>query len=383
MTGGRATRVLYATHTPVSGGASRSLLGLLRALPAGEVVATVASPAGELGQRVEDEGLAATVTLPEWRTQLGLGGLVGQLRAFRRLSRAIGEAALETGADVIHANGWPAALAAAFGGGGAPVIWHARDVPVRPAVVRLLALRCAAAVAVSEAVRGYLLANGFGPAQVDRVYNGISEAEVRPRRDAGAVREELALTEGAPLIVSAGWLVPWKRHDLIVEAMPRVLAWSREARLVIAGPEPAEHPGRMAALDGLARELGVGHAVSLVGYRRDLSDLLAAADMYVHAAEAEAFGRTVVEAMLLGRPVVVADAEGLVELVEHERSGLVVPAGSAEALAEGVLRLLGDAELARRCGAGAQARARRDFGPERMAQGVLNVYWRVRAGGRR
>jgi glycosyltransferase involved in cell wall biosynthesis len=378
--GGATLRVLYLTHTPLYGGGSRSLLGLLRVLRRDQVAATVAGPAGELLERVAAEGLGTTVEVPAWHPRWSLVDAAGQLRDLRRFAAAAGRAADDAGADLIHANTWPAALGACWSGSGARLIWHARDLPVRRPVVRLLAARCAAAIAVSDAVRDLLVKGGFPPGSVDRVYNGLSDAEVTVLRPAAEVRAELGIPGGAPLVVTAGWLVPWKRHDLLVAAMPRVCAAHEGARLVVAGPEPRESPGRLADLRALAERLGVGDAVVLPGMRPDLADLMAAADVYAHAAEAEAFGRTVAEAMLLGRPVVVAGAGGPAELVEDGVTGLVVAPGSAEALAGGVLRLLDDPGLAERCGRAARERVRLRLSPERMVEGVLNVYWRVRAG---
>jgi glycosyltransferase involved in cell wall biosynthesis len=331
-------------------------------------------------ERVASEGLGDTAELPAWLPRLSLANAVGQLRDLRRSAAAMGRVADDAGADLIHANTWPAALGACWSGSGARLIWHARDLPVRRPVVRILAARCAAAIAVSDAVRDRLIQGGFPPGTVDRVYNGLSDAEVATTRARGAARADLGIRAEAPMVLTAGWLVPWKRHDLLVAAMPRVLAAHGGARLVVAGPEPREHPGRLAELQAQAERLGVAEAVVLPGLRTDLADLMAAADVYAHAAEAEAFGRTVVEAMMLGKPVVVAGAGGPAELVEDGVTGLVVTPGSAEALAEGVLRLLGDPGLAGRCGRNAREQVRRRFSPQGMAEGVLNVYWRVRAG---
>jgi len=88
----------------------------------------------------------------------------------------------------------------------------------------------------------------------------------------------------------------------------------------------------------------------------------------------EGLGLAVLEAMAMGRPVIVTDVDGLREIVTHERSGLVVQSGNVTALAEAIARLLRDHALAQRLAETARAHVVEDFGLERMARRLEDFY---------
>ena len=110
------------------------------------------------------------------------------------------------------------------------------------------------------------------------------------------------------------------------------------------------------------------------GYAPDLPRLLAALDLYVSPARAEAFGLATVEAMLCGACVVATDTDGSREIVEDGVTGRVVPVGAVEALAGAVTELLADADRRAAMGAAARAAAYARFGLARMVDATEQVY---------
>ncbi len=97
-------------------------------------------------------------------------------------------------------------------------------------------------------------------------------------------------------------------------------------------------------------------------------------DVFALSCDTEGFGLAALEAMAAGLPIVATQVGALPELVEHGKTGILVPRGDARALAKALLRLLRDAELADRLGAAGKARAERDYSAARTAQQVSDVY---------
>ncbi len=373
-------RVLYVHHTPMLGGAEGSLLCLLRHLPDDLVSPSLACPPGGLLQQPGAAGNANLYPMAAWHPRLSLTpwAAKAQMQHLAAMAAAIAGLARETGAELIHANSWPCALAAASNRGyRLPVLWHVRDLQIRRPVTWWLKGRCSGQIAISQAVRDFLHERGFSPERVHVVYNGIDTTELAPARDAADVRREFHVPPEVPLVVSVAQLVPWKRHDLLLQAARSILERVPTARFLLVGGDPVPGASRLEQLRSEARRMGLEHALIFAGYRADAADLVSAADVFYHAAEAEPLGRVVLEAMVLGTPVVVPASAGPAEIVQDGISGLTVIPGDARALAAGVLRLLSEPDLAASCVLGARERVRTQFSATAMVNATLAVYGRI------
>jgi len=364
-------KVLYVHHTELAGGAAGSLLCLLRHLGGTGVEPTLLAPATRAPQL---PGVRMIHTAAEeFRWSWNPMRLLAARRGMLRLARDVRHACRDCEAKLIHANTWPAALAALSANVG-PVIWHVRDVRIRPLVTGWLQERCATQIAISQTVEAFLRGRGFAPEGIHVVYNGIDAEEFKPRRTRQEVRSELNFPADAPVIISVAEMIPWKRHDLLLVAAGEVHKAMPDARFLFVGGRGEGQKNLRAQLEADARDLGLCGHVDFIGHRDHVADLLAASDLFWHAAPDEPFGRAVLEAMVLGLAVVVPASGGTAELVEHDRSGLCVKPESAEALAEGVLGLLRAPGLAGRLGEGARQRALSRFTAAQMVQGTLAVY---------
>jgi glycosyltransferase involved in cell wall biosynthesis len=182
--------------------------------------------------------------------------------------------------------------------------------------------------------------------------NGVDRAACEAAmRDAdrAAVRAEVGLAADTPLVYTASRLVSWKRVDRIIRAMPEVVSREPAARLVIAG-----EGGERAALEGLARELGMADAVTFAGplARESNLRLMAAADVFTATYDYSNIGNALQEAMSCAAPVAVTDTGRTGELVEDGVSGRVVAPDDTDALADALASILGDPELRARLSAG-------------------------------
>lgn len=179
-----------------------------------------------------------------------------------------------------------------------------------------------------------------------------------------------ALAGEPPLLVSVGRLKEPKDFSTLVRALARLDDVPHRA--LVAGDGPDRE-----ALEAEIAELGV--AVELPGERRDVPELLAGADAFVLSSRSEGLPISILEAMSAGLPVVASAVGGVPELVVDGETGLLVPPGDPEALADALGRLLGDAELRRRLGAAGRERAEREFGLERFRREHLELYERLLA----
>lgn len=277
--------------------------------------------------------------------------------------------------DVIHAhkfgsNVWAAVVGRALG---IPVIiahehtWSFEGQPVRRLLDRHLVSRYAdAVIAVSDADRRRMVATvGMSPDKVVLVPNGILWTS---RGDAAAVRGELGIEPGEPVLAMIAVLRPQKAIHVMLEALRLLTERHAAVRLLVAGP------GDQRELRRTAVELGVAAAVNFLGPRVDVPDILAAADVGVLSSDFEGLPLAALEYMAAGLPVVATRVGGLPQVVEPERTGILVPRRDPPALAEAIGRLLADPQLARSMGEAGRARQQQEFSREAMARRVTGLY---------
>jgi glycosyltransferase involved in cell wall biosynthesis len=232
-------------------------------------------------------------------------------------------------------------------------IWSYEGSPIRRLLDRHLIARFSDAfVAVSGDGRRLMVEReGIDPADIVVIPNGIAD---RPRGDGARFRAELGL-DGALLVGSVGNLRQQKAYEILIEAAARLCERVPAAQILIAGEGP-DRP----RLEALVARLGVGGAVTLLGARSDIPDLLAALEVAVCCSDFEGSPLAVMEYMQAGLPVVGTRIGGLAELLDDGGNGLVVEPRDPAALAAALAELLEDAELRARLGArGAELREQR------------------------
>jgi len=198
------------------------------------------------------------------------------------------------------------------------------------------------------------LAQGIGRReQYVTIPSGVPTTVLRERAPSRTeARARVGLSADAYVIVAVGRYVIVKGFDLLVAALPRVLAEVPRAHLVLVGDG-----SERAALQAQAAALGVTDRVRLTGATDDVVTWLAAADVCGAPSRNEGMGRALVEAMALGLPVVGAAVGGIPSVLGDDEAGRLVAPDDADALGESLALLGRDAALRAKLGAAARARA--------------------------
>ena len=200
--------------------------------------------------------------------------------------------------------------------------------------------------------------------------SGIDVSVVRPSAEDGdRVRRELGLKDSDLVFIAVGRLEPVKGQATLIEAMALVIGDFPRIKLLIVGEGSCR-----ASLDLQAKRLGVRDNVVFTGFRKDVSRVLCAADVFVMASVNEGMGRAVLEAMAAGLPVIVSRVGGLPSIVEDAREGFLVTAGDCVAWAGAMRQMVLSPEMRRSMSQAARARVNETFSVERMVRQIEEVY---------
>lgn len=177
------------------------------------------------------------------------------------------------------------------------------------------------------------------------IHSGIELARFRQVGLGRALRAQLGLAAGTPLVGMVACLKPQKAPDDFVRVAALVAAERPDARFVVAG-DGEERP----ALLALIREHGLGERVTLLGWRRDTEEVIGALDVLVLTSLHEGLPRVVPEAMAAGKPVVATAVDGTPEAVVPGETGYLRAPRDVAGMAQDVLALLADEPLRVRMG---------------------------------
>jgi L-malate glycosyltransferase len=201
------------------------------------------------------------------------------------------------------------------------------------------------------------------------IHNGVDLATCRATSDRATTRKSLGLREDDVVLGTAGRLVPVKGFGFLIEAAEILGRTVPNLRCVIVGDGPEAD-----ALQKRIDELHLSGRVQLVGFRRDVWDILAALDIFVLPSLGEGVPMIILEAMALGTPIVATAVGGVPEVLTESESGLLVPPRDPEAIAAACARLLGDVSLRTDIVSRARHRVEAKFSAARMTRDVVNLY---------
>ena len=222
------------------------------------------------------------------------------------------------------------------------VITHERGINEQYSrMARFFAKRLAAIICISDAVRKSLAKGGIEGPNIVTIYNGIDPQIMTAQHSSDFIRKKYGIHEGCPLVGIIGNIKEWKGQETIIRAWPLIeKQYPTAVCMLIGDVSPADLDYKL-HLDRLMSDLQIRDKIVFTGYTDDVGSHLAALDIAVHTSVApEPFGRVLIEAMALRKPLVGA-AEGAVpEIIEDGKTGLLFRPGNAKELADCILELL-------------------------------------------
>jgi glycosyltransferase involved in cell wall biosynthesis len=395
--------VLYIDNTSTFGGAFTSLVHLLRALEGGPVRPVLAtgqpreSVARALGALpsyhvrpvrhwVEEGWFRRLAATPPFRRRVLRRSLAATRLMYWAAARIVPEAlryraiARRHRVRVVHLNNAPTQSAGLLAARWlrVPCVAHTRGFLDASGSTRWHCRLVDHHIAISAAIRADLVAAGAPVNRVSVVHDAVGLEEFDPGVDAAPLRREFGLGEADRAFGIFGRVVPWKGTLEFVHAAHRVVRALPDARAFVVGDVSDGDSAYLDEVRAAVRALRLGDRVVFTGYRPEVPALMNLMDVVVHASlEPEPFGMVLIEGMALGKPIVATRGGGPDEIVQPGKTGLLVPRGDTDALADAILALLGDPARAAAMGRAGHARARALFSSQRYAREVEAIYRHV------
>jgi len=366
----KRSRILHLNHVAYIGGAEVALINLLSYVDRERFEPVVMSPEGELQRVVCDELRLRCATI---QTLPGLNRYTLP-RAIARFPLLLYNIAKER-PDLIYANTNFAALYSGLIGKclKIPSLAHIRDIEPLGRMARILIRQNTRLIAISQAVKRYLIEETMPPNRITCVYDGVDLRQYQPQ----ARRE----AQKGVVIGIIGQIGERKGHLTLLEALRGLVREQTQIKLLIVGTEPAHSvEGYTERLHTFVQEHQLEPYIEFLGFRRDVPELLAQLDMLVLPSQQEPFGKIVIEAMAMETPVIASRVGGVPEIVVDGETGLLVPPQDPAALHHAIRRLLADAALRERMGKAGRLRVEACFSLERNVQATQAIYRELLSG---
>jgi glycosyltransferase involved in cell wall biosynthesis len=277
--------------------------------------------------------------------------------------------------DVLHYNDPHALTSAGLASLGLPIPLRVASRRVDFPLKSLLRYRGLSdiVICVSQAVKGVCQSAGLDEQRLYVVADGVDPSRMQQGVRARG-RQLFRVNDQTVLLLTVAKLTDHKGHRYMLDAMPRIVAQRPDVVWAVVGDGSLRD-----SLHWHARRLGMQNNVQFLGYRRDIPDLMAAADLLVVPSHMEGLCSTIVDAMLAGTPVVATRAGGIPDLLAESddlgpATGWLVPPRDSLALAEAVLDALRYPHVTARLRDTALQRAASQFTAARMVERTLDVY---------
>lgn len=287
----------------------------------------------------------------------------------------ISRLAREFKADIIHAHLSRATYICHFAGiiSHTPVV-SSVHVMHRDLAYKLLPNKRHWFVGVSDCIRKAIVSHGVPEKFAHTVYNGTDFLDASYQITGINVREEFCLPDNSEIVGLIGNVNSFKGHPILIEAARAIIEHRPNAYFLFIGKyETSDYE----MLVSMADRAGVSDHIRFTGVRNDVKRLISQVNVVTLPSQFEACSMAIIEAMAMGKPVVASRVGGNPELVEHEKSGLLIKRNPDE-LSRALITLLSNPELCESMGAAGKTRAENIFSAAAAAENMEKLYVNLR-----
>jgi glycosyltransferase involved in cell wall biosynthesis len=260
-----------------------------------------------------------------------------------------------------------------------PCITHERGINERfkPRDL-MLGRRMKSVICISAAVRDNFFARGVRDLPLVTIHNGLDPAQMRVTRDPGEIRAELGVPAEARLIGIVGNIKPWKGQEVVIQAMTKLQHEFPDVVCLLIGDTSPNDMTYRQRMHALIEELGLGRRVLITGFKQDIANYVNVLEIQIHASVLpEPFGRVLLEAMALEKPVIASGDGAVPEILVDGVTGYLFPPNDADALAARLRGLLGDREAVTAMGRAGRQRLEAEFSITRNLAQTQQLYDRL------
>lgn len=229
-------------------------------------------------------------------------------------------------------------------------------------------------VAISNHTRDVMVESGLQPEHVNTIYTAIDLKHFSPRRKNEKLLEEFNITTDNPIIGTVARLSDRKGIQFLIDAVKILTDDGRQVTCFIVGGGGSRSQNKIDLLKHRAASLHISQCFIFTGLRADIHEILSLFDVFILPSLAEGLGRSLVEAMAAGKPVVASKVGGIPEAVEDGKTGILVPPADATALAKAIAFLFDNPKSAEEMGYAGRKRAERMFDEEKMIDSIVLLY---------
>lgn len=242
-------------------------------------------------------------------------------------------------------------------------------------MARFFAKRLDQVICISEAVKDNMVDKGLSSSKLAVIYNGIDPDIVLVQRADDEVRADFGIPPGVPVIGIVGNIKEWKGQDIVIRAMELLRKRHPELVCLIVGTTAESDLYFKTRLESLVLELGLESNVIFTGFQKNVADFINVMDVVVHASvRPEPFGRILIEAMALGKPVIGSRAGAVPEILDEPNCGVTFTPGDFTELAQAVSSLLGEPKRMRALGWNGYKRVRSEFDIRQNIENTEELY---------
>jgi len=364
--------ILYLTATGNSvGGAEISLFNLLENLDKDKFKPHFLIPfEGDYTKKIRDLGFS--VEILDFKLVKNLLNLIHSIRTIKKIIKILKDNRI----DLIHSNtqaesiSFLSAVAAKICK--LPFIWHPRVMFTGVFADSIQYFLSTKVIVISEAAKSkfwYI----FGKKKIEVVYNGIDLEGFKKAESQVSLKSGTSRRQNDFLIGSIGRVNYIKGYEYFIRSAKLVLEKIPNARFIIVGFDKKENKYQQ-SLEVLKHELNLEDKIIFMEKTNDIREVLASLDLFIFTSLGDAFGRVLIEAMALSKPIISFDSGATSEIIEAGKTGILVKTKDYKALADEIIKMLGSKDKRDGMGRAARERVEQLFSIKEHTENIESIY---------